>query len=351
MIPPGSMGVLNPVESSQSGDFKMREMVIGEIREDPVIQEIGLAKGQKQIKAFGKDLGQTFGTYNKDKYMIEIWEQEGQAALQRAKDEQRAAPQRRHTTGSYMKGQEQTVSAEKAKDGVAYQKTHQIYIHSPQKAVKEEYQYESIREHNDYVRRRNEVEDSYESLRRRTDMDYNYNIGKLRNQMRSDTYAYSDLREYNNRAPVSSSYSHHYDNHYEAPQQTQVMDVYEETHVASEPPARIQPAPKPQKADPIGPDKDHRGDSFPIGARKPSHAYEKHQKPRLDFTRTAEEDIAQNEAYNKAQGELQNQVLNYDHIVSKTAGSEIHTRKNLTQSKPFEAKPQTLYNNDSEATP
>ena len=84
----------------------MREMVIGEIREDPLVQEICLAKGQKQIKAFGKDLGQTFGTYNKDKYMIEIWEQESQAAMQRAKEEQRAAPQRRHTTGSYKKGQE-----------------------------------------------------------------------------------------------------------------------------------------------------------------------------------------------------------------------------------------------------
>ena len=160
-------------------------------------QEIDMAKNPKLVKAYGNEMGQTFGTFDSNKNKIEIYELSkkngGPTNYASSNTKNTSTNYNTNSKGGMRKRNEVIGSNTKENEHPSmYKKTHEFYVESP---VKQSYASEqqsrinyntfsTADQQNEVIRRRNEVEDYYESLRKRTDVDYNNSVNAVRNNMR-----------------------------------------------------------------------------------------------------------------------------------------------------------------------
>lgn len=323
--------IIGQKSEASSDDIKMREMVIGEIKEDPNFQHdehfIEEEVKAKDMKAYGTDLGQTFGTFNKQNCKIEIYELEkGDYGNKQISSQKKYKKTNTYTGGYNPQLKEKANIAELTYGpGSKYKKTHEFFIESPQKKSNVIYDDSLDYYHNnESVRRRNETEDYYDSLRKRVEVEYNYNLEK---------FDHTDNHYYRN-----PKYPYHKPNIDYEPSHSYVHDVYErepkyigvhlpthlstdESNITVDRRTKVSPARRP---DPITSKIDHKGNYYPIGEKKPSFVYERNKDPRQDYTKLTDDEIEQNERFTKDQQVLEQQVKNYDRI---TQLKNLHEKK------------------------
>ena len=320
--------------------------------------ELNLTKNPNQVKAYGTNLTQKFGTYDKENSKMEIFELDA-AKFNSTKNRSaiKNGVKRSKVIGS---------SKENENPGPDfYKKTDEFYVQSPvkQSYVKETSQHlfntaNSIDQQNEVIRRRNEVEDYYDSLRRRTDVDYNSSVHNVRNNMRGlplNEYATnrSNIQQHNSMTDYMMSkpsmrYERNYDNmnsqrnsvekdyqSYYAPPHSDVIDVYQSAQPKVELKEKSR-TPKKRNEKNLGKaahDINHRGDKMNFGASRTYSTFDRGSSAKKyaeeEFYEDADERFLRDEAMTRMQ------VENYDRVINMKCEKEKLKERDLQETKPY----------------